>query len=392
MTVFRARDIGLALSGLEAPAVLASWSRRCAAGVGVAFVLAFGAAVVAVHPAMAGSSPDSLDGLFEGMQASDVLVSEVSLSNRWRSQQRDVGLKIGWASMEVDYTPAAGDLLGTDGHRGAGRTSLQADWRGGLGNRFSPFASIGGYDGFTDFRSLWIDEYYRQLFAPMAGYGAAVPRGYNGGVGLRWDHVPGTGFLEFSAGWQTDQVSPAYDKEVFGPLLRGRDTFATWRGGLAWESVLSSRLRARADFGLNKTTARAWRLNGRAMLNYAVADTWVLRFEAGGAAEGSFHGGSLAATVEHDWAARWYCGVTLRGYRDNGQISDPLVVSGAAPSLRTAQALLSLRWQGERAGWRLSAGPYLTRYSALTPASQRFANLYRDRNWGVLQLAGTLDW
>ena len=66
-------------------------------------------------------------------------------------------------------------------------------------------------DGFTDFRSLWIDEYYRQLFAPMAGYGAAVPRGYNGGVGLRWDHVPGTGFLEFSAGWQTDQVSPAYD-------------------------------------------------------------------------------------------------------------------------------------------------------------------------------------
>ncbi len=371
--------------------------------------LFLGANVPAASAGLAAGTPDLL---VEGLTSSDVNVWNATLGDRWDAAGGEGGVSVGWADLLVDYRPSLVELIGTDARLNDRRTSLQADWHS-KATPLAPFLSLGGYHGFTDFRSMWIDEYYRQLFAGTVGYHEADPRGLNVGTGVRWDYLPGTGFLEFNGGWANDWVAPAYDKIIFGPLLEGPVSLATWQGGVVWEAVLAPRLRGRVEVGLSKTTDLAHRLNGRALLNYALAQSWVLRLEASGAAEAGFHGGSLGTTLEYDRNDRWFYGVSVRWYRDNGQVAElpastvqagaalggsgsaislAEVDDGVAPPLRTLEGLGTVRWQGARIGWRVSAGPYRTAYTFPDSAESLFANLYRNRTWAMVQTAGTLTW
>ncbi|MEI7954544.1 MAG: hypothetical protein WCJ66_05195 [Verrucomicrobiota bacterium] len=50
-------------------------------------------------------------------------------------------------------------------------------WREGLITPWRWTVSGGGCVGYTDYRSTWLNEYYRLMFSGVPGYRVANPRG-----------------------------------------------------------------------------------------------------------------------------------------------------------------------------------------------------------------------
>ena len=139
---------------------------------------------------------------------------------------------------------------------------------------------------------------------------------------------------------------------------------------------------------MTDTTGRELRYGGQASLNWALAENWVLRSTVGYAEEAPrFEAWFVEETLETDIDGRWFFSLTGRWYEDTGEIDDSLLLSSAAPELETWHVGLGIRWQGEHSALKLSGGPYFTRYGALGPYTEPFQNLYRERDWGIVQLA-----
>jgi hypothetical protein len=291
----------------------------------------------------------------------------------------------------IDYGPARYDILSEAVTRTEARTAADLTMRFRTDKDFSPFAGFGGYRGFTDFRSVWLNEYYRQLFEGVPGYAAASPRGWHALAGGRWAYVPGSGILQGTVVRQDDTVSPGYEPEIGHPLRRGRERLGTTAARLSTENVLTPTVRTLLEIGATGTTGRETRYTAQGSLNWSISDALTLRTVVAGVRERpQFHAESAALTLEYDWEARWFAGLTARGYRDSGEVVDPLLVSSAAPALRTVHVAASVRWQGERATLRLEGGPYWTRYDEIALGSAHFARLYGDRHWRRVQ--GAVSW
>jgi len=326
----------------------------------------------------------------EFMSASDVSLLDSDLTLRWRTLERDLSATFGWAPIAMDYIPSTVNLLGSPADLKSDRTSWQVTWREGLEETWRWNVSLGGYDGFTDYRSLWLEEYYRQVFSNVPGYYPADVGGMNVSIGGTYEYLPQCGMINWSIAWQADDVSPVYEKLIGGPLVRGISHFETWRYGIGSEHVLSPEIRFKHDAAILDTTERDLRVTYRAEVLWAVTEDWTLRSSLDGSLEGDFHSSGVSAMIEKDWDARWFLGLQLRAYRDNGQIVDPQLVSSASPPLDSLSVNLTIRHETEHVVWRLSAGPYLTRYGALSQGNRTFDTLYRDRDW--LGIQGACTW
>ena len=326
----------------------------------------------------------------EMQTASDVRLSDCDLDVRWRNSQREIGVMLGLANLDVDYIPSPWDITGLRENLEDTRTTGQFTWREGLDKQWRWNFSAGGYQGYTDYRSLWLNEYYRQMFEGVPGYVVASPAGANVSIGGSYEYLPQSGFINWSVGWQTDDVSPSYDKNFGTPLQRGLGSYETWRYGLGSEHVLNSRIRFKQDATVLVTTARDLRETYRAEMLWAFVDTWATRLTLEGSHEGDFHSGAAAVALEHDWDAKYFAGITTRAYRDNGQIIDPSLVSGQAPPIDTLQMQLTARYSGPMVTWRIAIGPYWTSYATNTTRTLRFTTLYRDRDWLSMQAACTV--
>ena len=88
--------------------------------------------------------------------------------------------------------------------------------------------SGGLYDGYADFRSVWIDERFRQINETSPLYSIAQPRGWNIAAGARWEYMPASGFAQFDIVHQSDIVSPGYEWKIGQGLVRGINSLKTW--------------------------------------------------------------------------------------------------------------------------------------------------------------------
>lgn len=323
------------------------------------------------------------------MSASDIQLFDSDLTIRWRNLERDLSTSIGWAPIHMDYIPSSASLIGKPADLDSNRASWQFTWREALEKTWRWNLSAGGYEGFTDYRSLWLEEYYRQLFSTVPGYREADVGGANVSVAGTYEFLPQCGMINWSLAFQTDDASPAYEKPIGADLIRGVSHYETWRFGMGSEHVLNPRVRFKQDAAAFQTTSRDWRYVYRGEVAWAVADEWSVRSAMDGSLEGGFHSGSFSLMLEKDWSARWFVGLQARAYRDNGQIIDPEIVSSSSPALDSLHIQLMLRHESERLVWRFAVGPYLTRYGGLGLANRTFDTLYRDRDWLSMQAACT---
>jgi len=345
----------------------------------------------------------------ETLLASDIRLGQTTLAWQARQGAFDFRLSLVGAWMGLDFQPAAFDVplfvpRSVDHQRYAGQVDLQ--WR--IAERFTGLTSLGGYRGFTGYRSAWISEYYRQQTQGFPGFENPDPHGGNGSAGLRWEYLPGAGLLETTAGYSRDQIAPSYD-DIIDPDagLIGYRPFRADLNTINWrvrtENVLSRRIRTALEFRFTSQSLRGPRFSGLGWLSYAATERLILRAEGGYATERfelaeplpgdppplstRFRGWWLGGAAEVQVGGGWSLFGSGRYYRDNGEIETSLSFSSASPGVRTWQAEGGLRWVGERHSFKLSGGPYFTDYSEVPFNISAFGPLYRDRTFGFIQFA-----
>lgn len=333
----------------------------------------------------------TLDASVETFIGDDVRLMESGTQLRSGRVNHELAVSATHTRVTIDYAPAEADIVSRPRRRNEECAGLQLTSRWLTNARLSGFAGAGAQRGFADYRSVWLDEYYRQLFSGVPNYAPVSPHSGNILAGTRWAYQPTSGFLQGSVRIQRDKISPAYEPKIFAPLLRGRDRLTSVAARVSTENVLSPSVRTLVEATAVSTTGRHPRFSLQAAMNWAAGEAWTVRATVSGLIERpAFRSSSAEMTLERDWETRWFAGVMLRGYRDNGEVVDPLILTSAAPARRTQHVAFMLRWRGDRAAVRLEAGPYRTRHAALPEASTHFARLYASRNWLRLQL--TAEW
>ena len=343
-------------------------------------------------PDLATPSANGLEIGTDGLWSNDIFLTDTTATHIFARGVTEFRTSYSYSTLDLDYDPAEEAFVFWRQPTNISESSqtLQESIR----HTFSDWPSLtlngalGGYDGYQDYRSLWLNEFYRQEYPD--GYIKAEPRGVNVGIGLRWEFAPTTGFLQFDYAWQKDEIAPGYEKVPFEPLLRGRDELDTHSARLMLENILTPSLRSQVMGLVTDTIGRKMRYGGQVSLNWAMAESWVLRSAVGYSEEApQFEAWFVDETLEMDIDERWYFSLTGRWYNDTGEVDDSLLLSSAAPELETWHIGLGIRWQGANSAVKFSGGPYFTRYGALGSYTEPFHNLYRGRDWGIVQLAFT---
>jgi hypothetical protein len=363
-------------------------------GMPVKFPYAFSAVLVTalITPVVSSGLIGNLDLETEVLSTSDVDLYTGTASGTFSlndSLSLDLSLKV--ARSEVSYRPTPIiDPFGRDSELSdnlvEGSLSLT------YAHQKSEFSLTGtGYDGFRSYTSMWIDEYYRQQYGSVpfsgANYEKPDPKGY--GIDLAWrrELIPASGYLTISAAYLRDRIAPGYEIEDLGTsfgLIRGETHLDTWTAAVEYEGVINRTMRTRHVLRLTDTTTRELRKSWSGALNISLGTRWIARTTASYAIENpDFDAWSVSQSIDYEINDHWTISLTARYYEDTGQIEQANLISSAAPALTTRQAYLTLRRMppGSNTGFSISAGPYLTRYAEAGIGTERFENLYSDRDW-----------
>ncbi len=329
-------------------------------------------------------------GTFERFSSSDIQIDNTLLATEWNGLQWVSAFSISRNRSAIDYTPSSRDLVGQGASRSESSDQVSLNLERIHNPRLSFLYSLSIYDGFTDFRSVWLDEFYRQQFEPVEGYQEGDPKGHSISLGGRYEYLPATALLEVVTGFQFDRISPAYEAAPFQPLTRGLSEVDTAFVRASSENLLSPRLRMKQQLQIADTTERDLRFSYQCDLNYAATESLTIKGSLGLTRESSaFDSRHLGVAIERNLAGGFLLSLAGRRYDDSGEIVDPLILSTAAPALETTQYGMGLSWSGERLAFKLLAGRYRSDYDALPPISFQFENLYQDRRWSVLRWSGS---
>jgi len=329
---------------------------------------------------------------FEAMLASDIQITSTALT--YGQKHGDTEWKINYTHNTIgeDYEPfALFDFLGfkeriEDRYNGA-----QILLRQKLSNPFTVSLSGGGYEGFTDYRSLWLANYYKQQFASFFPdvYEQPDPKGFNVGSGLRWEYQPTTGFVEAGFLYAEDEIAPGYDRDLStGDAIRGPSRLLTYSPSLKFENILTSRIRLLNEFQLTDTSRRETRYGYRGSANVALGERWVWRSLGGYTHEDpTLRAWFAGATLEFEITPQWLVNISGLYYHDTGEIENSLFISTAAPGLETWQGGLGVRYAGNSSSLSLRVAPVWADYEPLATGTRPFTNLYADRDWISVQAA-----
>lgn len=322
----------------------------------------------------------------EGLAAPDLRLTQSRLTYGQARPDVEWAASVALATYGVDYAPASFDFLGRSTRLETTRASGQIEGRFRISETATLLASGGAYHGFTDYRSLWLDEYYRQQFSPLPGYVEADPRGENGSIGFRWEYLPASGYFQADISFLHDAIAPGYEIDFTG-LMRGREDLASVVYHLGSENILTRRIRIQNDIRLTDTTDRELRFAYLGGINVALGERWVVRANVGFThEEPTFRAVFSGLTVEVEPAKGWLISLSGRYYTDTGEIENALF-SAAAPGVDTWQVGLGVRRVWGRHSLKLFGAPYFTRYEPFGIGTAFFQNLYKSRDWGLIQIA-----
>ncbi len=355
--------------------------------------------LLAGGPLSAAEAPNSTQGAwvthqvqsdFEGLFASDLQLTLSSIAYGQKRGRFEFNLSGAYNTFDLNYRPVSFDFLGTPSQVNERSVATQ------LGLQAKPIDSLtlqigsGLYHGYTDYRSAWLNEYYRQQFSGVTDstdvYVTPSPHGENVNFGLRWEYLPTLGFVQGDLSYLHNQIAPGYEIDFEG-LRRGRPNLYTANYHVAFENVFTRRIRLQNEFRLTDTTNRELRYGYQGSINIAVGEKTVVRGFGGYTQERpSFQGYYFGGTIEYEPSAGWLLSASGRYYRDTGEIENSLF-SSAAPGLDAWQVGIGVRRIWGIHSVKLFLAPYFTHYQPAGIGTAFFQNLYRDRTWGLVQLA-----
>ncbi len=322
----------------------------------------------------------------EGLFASDALLTQSGLSYRETRPANQWGVSYSYATLGIDFVPVDFDFFHVPAEVSEERHAVQFSGRHRLWQPLTLMAAAGHYDGFSDYRSAWLNEYYRQQYAVFPEYREAEPNGQNLSFGARWEYRPTTGFLQANVTLAQDEIAPGYEIDFAG-VRRGRDDLNTVSYSIAGENVLTRRVRVMNEFRLTHTSEREARYAYQGSVNVALGERWVWRTVGGYAQEDpQFEAWYVGGSLDYELTPAAILTVSGRYYVDTGEIENSLF-SAAAPGVTAYQAGLGFRYLWPRSALKVYLAPYFTRYEPFGIGTQFFQGLYRDREWGIAQIA-----
>ena len=336
---------------------------------------------------------DRSDFAFESVDSSDItlLQANAAFAIEGEAWQTDVSLSA--SEFEFDYEPTSFDFNGSFLNRSERNTAIQINTRRTLNGDWTLLLGGGAYDGYTNYRSAWLDEYYRQQFKILDGvqgaelYGEANPNGFNATAGLRWAYQPGTAYAQLSVSQLQDDVSPGYEVDFEG-LRRGQLTLATSAISLSTENILTKRIRSLFSLRASQTSDRSWRYGAEAATNIAMGENWIARLKAGGTTENpTFDAWYGSVALENALNERYSLYLDGRYYDDTGEIENAFLFTNAAPGTRSERIGIGLKWTGNKWSGRIYIASIEARFDPTEGNVDFFQNLYRDRDWTVFQFA-----
>lgn len=333
------------------------------------------------------------DLAFDAMLASDIQITSTEI--RYGQTHGNTQWRVGYThgTFAEDYEPYQPfDFLGYPEHLLEQYNGGTALVRQAFGDTLSLLFAGGVYVGFTDYRSVWLANYYKQQFDFVPGYEDPDPRGFNVSTSLRWEYLPTTAFVEASFIFARDQIAPGYEYDpIQQELLHDNDLLDTYAPALRFENIVGKRVRILNEFQLSSTTGRDNRYAYRGAVNLAVGERWVWRAIGGYTQEDptlkAVYGG---LTLEYELATHWLINATGLFYQDTGEIEDSTYLSTAAPGLTTWQGGLGVRYVGAVSSLSLTVAPIIADYEPVEVGTRPFTNLYKDRTWLSIQAAWTV--
>jgi len=336
----------------------------------------------------------------EALWASDITLTDSRLTYRHEGDKLEWDAAFSYASFDVDYQPYTPfDFFGFSEHLHEDRFSGTANLRYSPSDPLTLLATLGAYDGYPDYRRVWIANRYRQKydhpdFPRIPGYEDPDPKGWNTSLGTRWEYLPLRGFAELKVGYAFDQAARGYEdgtNNVGGyRLLLGRERLETETASLSSENVLTSWLRSLNEFTFIHTSGRESRFSYQGSLNIALSPWWVIRGYGGISTEDpAFDAHFFGGTTEWEALRSFFISLTARYYEDTGEIENSLLTS-AAPPLRSHEIGLGLRYSWPHSSLKFYLAALWTDYAPIQNAIE-FTHLYADRNWGLAQIAYSLQ-
>ena len=327
--------------------------------------------------------------------ASDIFLTDTKLFYTANIGSTEVDATFGYATFNLDYqTNASFDVLGMSEQIHEDRWSGQLEARHAVSDTVKLIFAGGYYDGYLDYRRVWIANFYRQqygnpAFGTVPFYEEPNPRGYNVSAGTRWEYLPAQGFAELRLGYAHDWTAPSYEVDPgTGFVLPGRKQLDTEFAGLSFENVLHRRVRTLNEFAVSVVTGREPRFRYKGSVNAALGERWVLRGYGGFTTEkNTFDAQYGGLTLEYEVFRGLLLSVAGRYYRDSGEVFDPDLLSDAAPPLKSWDVGVGVRYAWGDSSFKIYVAPLWTDYKVGGFSSEQFRNLYADRNWGLAQIA-----
>lgn len=299
----------------------------------------------------------------------------------------EVEVGLGLNTYDLDYSPV---LFGTDVALREDTTLLNLGLTRRWSSEWSGLLRFNAYEGYSDYRSIWIAEFYQQFFGGFQDYYAPDPNGQSLGATLKWDYLPNSGSLALSLDLGRDEIAPGWSfNSATGKPEPGRESLDTVSVGLRLEQALNGWLKSEAEVTFRQISNRDPRFGARHSWA-AVAGPVGFRIGGGYTQEApSFD--AMYGTALVDWKIQpeWTCHVGYRIYRDSGEIQAS-GFNALAPPVDSTELFAGLQW--DRGDLSISTGVGLlkTDYEPLSEDNEFFGNLYRDRNWWTFRIAVSL--
>lgn len=332
------------------------------------------------------SGPQEIEATGEVLAASDIVAQSYRLAYSGQQGPWTFDLGLGWNDYQIDYAPV---LFGTTErlHEGTPQVDLAVthDW----GKDWSASLRFRAYDGFSDYRSIWISEFYRQFFGGFSGYRAPDPHGHAFGASVTWNYLPGSGKAEWSVDAGRDEIAPGWS---FNPALgqpeADRETLDTTGSTLRIEQALNGWLKTELAVSARQTSDRQPRFGLRHAWA-AAAGPVAFRIGGGYSEEApsfdAFHGD---ARIEWQFLPEWTLHAGYRLYEDTGEI-EASGFNAQAPALSSSELSAGLLWDRGDLAVGATLGFLDTDYDTLSADNRFFGNLYRDREWWTVRLAAS---
>jgi hypothetical protein len=319
----------------------------------------------------------------EALLGGDITVLRTTVAYEQRRGEITLGATFGYTDIDIDYSPRT-VTFPADRRESNRQAQIDLSWKATPAIELTGL--VRGYEGFPDYRSVWIAEYYEQLFGFVPGYRDADPAGWALGAGAAWDLVPGTTRINFNLGYGEDEIVEGWSFGI-GGLTSGRQRLETTSGGATWLQVIRGWLKMETSIRFQEITDRESRFQGQTNLAAALGPDWTLRVNAGATRERpSFEAHFVGVMVDYEFLPGWHVAVNSRYYEDSGEI-ESYGFSTAAPGLQAYELGASILYDKDDFAVRLYGGFYNTDFEPLTSTNNFFGNLYRDRDWWVTRIA-----